>query len=73
MLTALGVEDVVVSWPVEEVEHGLLVVVVGEAVGGGLLVVATVKVDHRHANTRRWKGADWSKKPTNLYTMIHGH
>ena len=50
MLT-LGVEHVVVSGPVEEVKHGLLVV--GEAVGGGLLVVAPVQVDHRHANTGR--------------------
>ena len=48
---ALGVEHVVVSRPVEEVEHGLLVV--GKAVGGGLLVVAPVQVDHRHANTGR--------------------
>ena len=50
MLT-LGIENVVVSGPVEEMQHGLLVV--GESVGGGLLVVAPVQVDHRHANTGR--------------------
>ena len=56
MLT-LGVEHVVVSGPVEEVQHGLLVV--GELVGGGVFVVAPVQVDHRHANTGRCR----EKKP----------
>ena len=49
--SALGVKDVVVAGPVEEVQHGLLVV--GKLVGGRLLVVAPVQVDHRHANTGR--------------------
>ena len=50
---ALRIEHIVVARPVEEVQHGLLVV--GELVGGGVLVVAPVQVDHRHANTGRWK------------------